>query len=471
MRLQKTFRSYQSLKTVFLLSLLMPLFLLSAESARADLRSESPVVLAVQKVSDAVVNISTEYEVQFSSNPFSRFNQDSLFDYFFNDFYEPGFTQNLKRTSLGSGVIIDGARGFVLTNTHVIEESGTIHVILKDDRQFEAKIVGADSESDLAVLKISAEEKLPAIEMGKSDDLLIGETVIAIGNPFGFSNTVTTGVISALNRTIQTDDMTYRNFIQTDASINPGNSGGPLLNINGELIGINTAVYENAQGIGFAIPISKARRIVNDLIKYGEVVHGWIGLSLQTLEGQVSEYLGMNESGGVLIRRVYSGSPAETAGLQAGDIILSIDQKQISSLDDYQAVIKDASVGKSLSVTYRRKEKQFSVRVIPSTVPSDAALDLAQDLLGIRVSEDIQRGWGRGQSRISGGVSVTAVASNSYLSRIGVSAGDIIHEIDGVTVSNMEDFKKAVSKCRLKKTVVILIERNARLYNVTVELS
>jgi Do/DeqQ family serine protease len=458
-------------ETFLIIPFFLLVFLFPLSFARADLRSESPVVIAVQKVSDAVVNISTEYEVQFSNNPFSNLNRDSFFDYFFNDFYEPGFRQNLKRTSLGSGVIIDGDRGFVLTNTHVIAESGTIHVILKDDRQLEAKIVGADSESDLAVLKITAEDALPSIEMGNSDDLLIGETVIAIGNPFGFSNTVTTGVISALNRTIQTDDMTYRDFIQTDASINPGNSGGPLLNINGDLIGINTAVYANAQGIGFAIPISKARRIVDDLIKYGEVVHGWIGLSLQTLDGHVSEYLGMEENGGVLISRVYSGSPAEAAGIEAGDIILSMNQKPISSLDDYQTVIKGTLVGETLSLIFQRKEKQFSVQVRPAAFPIDSALDLAQDLLGVRVSENSGSTRGRYRSRFTGGVTVTAVASNAYLSRIGVTQGDIIHAIDDMSVSNMEDFKKAVANCRLKNTVVILIERSGRLYNVTVELS
>ena len=164
-------------------------------------------------------------------------------------------------------MIIDGKRGFVLTNAHVIANTGTIHVALKDEREFEAEIVGADSDSDLAVLKITSNEPLPAIEMGDSSDLMIGETVIAIGNPFGFSNTVTTGVISALNRNIRSGNMVYRDFIQTDASINPGNSGGPLLNIYGKLIGINTAIYATAQGIGFSIPINKARRIVTDLIK------------------------------------------------------------------------------------------------------------------------------------------------------------------------------------------------------------
>jgi S1-C subfamily serine protease len=306
--------------------------------------------------------------------------------------------------------------------------------------------------------------------MGSSDDLLIGETVIAIGNPFGFSNTVTTGVISALNRTIQTEDKTYRNFIQTDASINPGNSGGPLLNINGDLIGINTAVYASAQGIGFAIPISKARRIVNDLITYGEVVHAWIGVSVQALEGTLSDYLNLDKSEGVLINKVYSNSPAEQSGLRPGDIVVGLGRKPVSSLEDYRSILKDASVGETLPVTYLRKEKENQATITPSAFPIDLSMELAQDLFGISVSEKTRDRWGRTQSRFSGGVVVVSVTPNAYLARIGVSSGDVIHAIDEMTVSDIETFKKAVLKYRLKNTVVMLIERNGRLYNVTVEL-
>ncbi|MBW2569370.1 MAG: trypsin-like peptidase domain-containing protein, partial [Deltaproteobacteria bacterium] len=237
-----------------------------------------------RKVSPAVVNINSEYEVRRRVNPFSGFSRDPFFDSFFKDFFDPGFEQRYKRTSLGSGVIIDGKRGLILTNAHVLAKSATITVILNDERKFDARIIGADPDSDLAVLRISSKNPLPAVEMGDSNDLMIGETIIAIGNPFGFSNTVTTGVISAINRSIRADDAVYHDFIQLDASINPGNSGGALLNINGELIGINTAIYAKAQGIGFAIPINKAKRIVSDLIQYGKVVQIWLGLTVQDLD-------------------------------------------------------------------------------------------------------------------------------------------------------------------------------------------
>ena len=273
------------------------------------------VVSAVQKISPAVVNISSEYQFQTQRNPFSGFGMDPFFDSFFRDFFDPGLERRQKRTSLGSGVIIDGKRGFILTNAHVVIQSQSITVSLKDEREFQAQIVGIDPDSDLAVLKIGNPEDLPAVEMGNSEDLMIGETVIAIGNPFGFSHTVTTGVISALNRSVRTGDTVYHNFIQTDASINPGNSGGPLLNIHGDLIGINTAIDAKAQGIGFATPINKAKRIVSDLIQYGEVVLSWTGLFLQDLDKELARYLNIPVDKGVIVKDVEPGSPAITAGI------------------------------------------------------------------------------------------------------------------------------------------------------------
>ncbi|MBW1692833.1 MAG: trypsin-like peptidase domain-containing protein, partial [Deltaproteobacteria bacterium] len=298
--LAKKIRSFiPALSIVIGLSLIVRPNILCAEHDR-----ENAVVRAVRKVSPVVVNISTEFEVRKRTNPFSGFGFDSYFDSFFRDFLDPGFEHRYKRTSLGSGVIIDGKRGFILTNEHVIKKTGTINVVLKDGREFSAQIVGADPDSDLAVLRIASKSQLPGIEMGDSDNIMIGETVFAIGNPFGFSNTVTTGVISATNRSFRVNDTVYHDFIQTDASINPGNSGGPLLNINGELIGINTAIYAKAQGIGFAIPINKAKRIVSDLIKYGEVVHAWIGITVQKIDERLSQYLNLSDNIGVLVKKV-----------------------------------------------------------------------------------------------------------------------------------------------------------------------
>jgi S1-C subfamily serine protease len=217
-------------------------------------------------------------------------------------------------------------------------------VTLQDEREFEAEIVGADPDFDLAVLRIQSKAVLPEVKMGSSDDLMIGETVIAIGNPFGFSHTVTTGVISALDRSIRTDDRVFHEFIQIDASINPGNSGGPLLNINGELIGINTAIYAKAQGIGFAIPISKTRKIISDLIAHGEVIEPWIGIIVQNIDAGLARYLNIPAKSGVLVKMVENGSPAAKAGAREGDIILALDNRKIVSEDDFQSTMRNYSV-------------------------------------------------------------------------------------------------------------------------------
>jgi len=275
------------IKSIFIIILL--LIIVKPGITRSYERRDA-VVQAVEKVSPAVVNISAEQKVRTRS-PFAL-RGHSFFDSFFNDFFDPSWLdQKRTRKSLGSGVIIDGKRGYILTNEHVLLRTGKITVVLKDEREFEAEVVGADPDHDIAVLRIVSKDKLPDVAMGNSNDILTGETVIAIGNPFGFENTVTTGVISAQGRTVRTDERVYRNFIQTDASINPGNSGGPLLNINGELVGINTAIYAKAQGIGFAIPINKAKRVIDDLIKYGEVQQAWIGISVQDMDGRLRRYL------------------------------------------------------------------------------------------------------------------------------------------------------------------------------------
>jgi len=285
-------------RIVFFLWILLYLILLTTESV-AEYPRRDAIVEAVQNVSPAVVNISSEYEVRLQNNPFSNFGRTPGFDSFFKDFFDFNYNQDIKRSNLGSGIIIDGKRKLVLTNAHVITKSANITITLRDEREFKAIMIGVDPDSDLAVLKIETDISLPDIQMGRSDDLMIGETVIAIGNPFGFQNTVTTGVISSTNRSIKTENRIFHNFIQTDASINPGNSGGPLLNINGQLIGINTAIYANAQGIGFAIPIDKAKRIVSDLIKYGEVIPAWTGIIIQDIDKHLAHILpAMHRRGG-----------------------------------------------------------------------------------------------------------------------------------------------------------------------------
>ncbi len=434
-----------------------------------DLR-ETPVVKAVRKVGPAVVNIRSEAAADRSVSPFAPFTGNPFFDNFFRDFFENRPQRPMDRTSLGSGVIVDGKRGYILTNAHVIEKAGKIRVGLMDERELEAKVVGIDSNSDLAVLQIVSPLPLPAIEMGSSDDLMIGETVIAIGNPFGFSHTVTTGVISALGRSIRTEETVYHDFIQIDASINPGNSGGPLLNIRGELIGINTAIYAKAQGIGFAIPIQKAKRIMNDLIRYGEVVQPWIGIRVQGIDSQTAAYLKQSgtvepsKSTGILVRDVEAESPAAAAGVQPGDLVLEIGGKAMKSVEDYRSALQGYSAGDTISMQLGRKGKTIPVSIRSTTYPENRGRELVWRLLGIRVSDAVAR---NGKSF---GVKIDAVADASYLGRIGASRGDIIRQIDDLTVNDTETFYRSVIKIRNKPSVALLLQRGDRLYHIAVKL-
>ena len=395
---------------------------------------------------------------------------DPFFEEFFKDFFDPRFESRRKSTSLGSGVIIDGKRGFILTNAHVIERSGNIKVVLEDEREFEAKIVGADPDSDLAVLQIDSKTRLPSIEMGSSDDLMIGETVIAIGNPFGFSHTVTTGVISAINRSVRSEEMVFHDFIQIDASINPGNSGGPLLNINGDLIGINTAIYAKAQGIGFAIPINKAKKIIADLIQFGEVIQAWIGISVQKLDRKLAGYLNVPDKRGVVVKVVEPGSPARKAGLQEGDIILAIGTKKITAPQDYWSVKKTYAAGDTLKARIWRDNEVKTVSIKSRVFPIEQAENLAFRTMGVRV-DDItpkNRNYYRILSRE--GVVISEIARGSHLDRIGARPGDVIRQIDDISISSKEDFKKAIVKYRQKQSVVILLQRGDQGYYITLKL-
>ncbi len=430
---------------------------------------KSPVVRAVRKASPAVVNISSSYEIRKRANPFSGFGMDPFFEEFFKDFFDPRFERRRKSTSLGSGVIIDGKRGFILTNAHVIERSGNIKVVLEDEREFEAKIVGADPDSDLAVLQIDSPNQLPSIEMGSSDDLLIGETVIAIGNPFGFSHTVTTGVISAVNRSFRTDDRVYLDFIQIDASINPGNSGGPLLNINGDLIGINTAIYAKAQGIGFAIPINKAKKIISDLIQFGEVIQTWIGVTVQNLDKKLAGYLKVPGKKGVMVRALEPNSPASNAGLKEGDIILAIGNKKIASVQGYWSAKKTYAAGDTLKTQIWRNGKTETVRIKSRVFPMEMAEELAFRLMGIRVEDLTQKNRRNYRISVRQGVVISEIDGRSDLAKIGARPGDVIRQIDDAAIINKDDFKKAIVKSRQRRSVVILLQRGDQGYYITIK--
>jgi serine protease Do len=428
-------------------------FLLACPCVEASQR-RSPVVIAVEKVSPAVVNISIV--VKEKASPFFPFGRDD----FFKDFFPEFFTREYQHTSLGSGVIMDGKNGYILTNHHVVAGATEIKVITSDQKEYVGKTIGSDPRSDLAVIKIDVKEKLPEAKLGDSDDLMIGETVIAIGNPFGLTHTVTTGVVSALDRSVRAEDRIYRHFIQTDASINPGNSGGPLLNIDGDLIGINTAIYQKAQGIGFAIPINKAKRIVKELLRAGEVRPPWIGLELQELTKDLKSHFGLpGEKRGVLVSDVYQDSPAEQAGIKRGDVILSVEGFAVDSPDEYHETLGEYTANERLTFKVFRKGKEINLPIEASSFPLELAPELFYRRVGIKVEEL--------GTKSQAGIAVEEVRKDSEAERIGLRSGDEILQINDRAMTGMKEFKEAVSRYHYLSSLNLVVKRGAYAYSLT----
>ena len=335
-------------------------------------------VEVAKNVQPSVVNITTEKTI--AMRPWDRFGQDffrgSPFEEFFRGFgsspREERKDYQYKQRSGGSGVIVD-KEGYILTNNHVIEGADKVKVRLNDGREFTATVKGQDSRTDLAVLHIKAED-LPSATLGDSDKLEVGEWAIAIGSPFGLEHTVTVGVISAKGRS-GLGTGTYEDFVQTDASINPGNSGGPLINIDGEVIGVNAMIIQPGTGIGFAIPINMAKQILNDLIKTGKVVRPWLGISVQDLNPEIAEHFKVKEKEGVLVGQVYPGTGAEKAGLVSGDIINSLDDKPIKDVGELVKEIQKKKVGQKVKLSIIREGKPLIIEVTTVTMPEKAELE------------------------------------------------------------------------------------------------
>jgi S1-C subfamily serine protease len=362
--------------------------------------------------------------------------------------------------SLGSGVIIDGAKALVLTNAHVIAGASSIKAKLLDGREFDAELVGAAADFDIAVLHLKGAAKLPQVEMAEAKDILIGETVIAIGNPYGFTHTVTTGVVSALHRSIRTENAVYTDFIQTDAAINPGNSGGPLLNILGQLIGVNTAIKAGAEGIGFAIPVDKAKRVVAQLLKQGEVSPVWLGFAGQDLDQRTAAYFGLRAVKGLLLTEVYERSPAEAAGLTPGDLLLSLNGAEVDDGDHYLQLVRSLVPGDEATLTIVRGDRRMTLVVRAERFTEAIAGGLAM------------RRWGFALDSRGGrnGLLVTDVRPGGPAARIGMSKGDHVASVGSVRLSSYTDFLQAVTHYSMSNTLLMVVTRQGRAYTVRMTL-
>ncbi len=338
-------------------------------SKEAGAVAENPFVRVAEMVTPAVVNISTitSGKGRNPSEQFRPFGNDPFFRDFFDRFFE-GMPRQHRQTSLGSGVIIDKG-GLILTNNHVIRDADEITVKFANKQEAKGKVVGTDPKTDLAVIRVSTKEDLPVVALGNSDALHVGQWAIAIGNPFGLDHTLTVGVISATGRS-EVGIAAYENFIQTDASINPGNSGGPLLNIRGEVIGINTAIVASGQGIGFAIPVNMARKVMDDLVKKGKVTRGWLGVGIQPLTPELARSFALSADEGILVNQVMPKSPAEAAGLKTGDLILSVDGKAVKDPRELQRIIAETEIGKSLDMMILRDKTKRTVKVQVGEMPA-----------------------------------------------------------------------------------------------------
>ena len=424
-----------------------------AEAASViDPRRRTPIVDAVERVRPAVVNISAEEVVV---------QRDPVFDQFFRDFFElrpPA--RKFTRTSLGSGVIVN-AEGFVVTNAHVVARGQRIRVVLADERELEARLVGTDTDADLAVLAVAAKD-LPFVPFGTASDLLIGESVIAIGNPFGFSHTVTTGVVSATHRSLRTPERTFFDFIQTDASINPGNSGGPLLDATGELIGINTAIYGGAQNIGFAIPAERAAEVVRQLITHGEVRPGWLGFAVQDLAPELAAALGVEGERGVLVRWVETDGPAAAAGLVRGDVVVEIDGRRPESAQAVEDRLSSLPEGGQLRLrVVRQGENRHTDLSLVAEVLTPERLDAqAWQRLGIRAAV----------GRSEGPLVLTAIRPKSGAARAGLTAGDHLLAIEDIETRSRADLHRALRRLRRAERARVAVEHEGMAYRLALPL-
>lgn len=448
------------------------MFFILSLSLFADIGSDQEQFIKVaEKVMPSVVNISTEKTVKGRySDPFQDMFNDPLFGKYFGNQGGREYTQ--KAASLGSGFVISES-GYIMTNYHVVAEAEKIEVKFANKDVYKAKLIGSDPETDIAILKIESKDgKFKPVEFGDSDNLKIGQWAIAIGNPFGLNNTMTVGIVSAKGRTGMGIE-TYEDFIQTDASINPGNSGGPLVDIEGKLIGINTAILSQSggnMGIGFAIPVNMAKNIKEMLIKDGKVTRGYLGVMLQQIDKDIAQKFGLKRSSGVLITDVVKDSPAEKAGLKRGDIIIEADNKKINELGELITYISNTAPGKEVEFTISRdgKEMEYKIKLAKRDGDNQKTANEMQ-LLGMKVrnlDESLKQKFSfKNEAK---GVVVLEVAYGSEAYLKGIRPGDIIIELNKKEVSNVYEMSKIYETIKDGEDVLVFIEgKNSRYVVLT----
>jgi serine protease Do len=438
-----------------------------------------PFIAIAKQAKASVVNISAVKKNKYRSEQgASPFFDDPFFRRFFGEEFERRMPAppEQREQGLGSGVIV-GSDGYIVTNNHVVEDTDELTVSLPDKRTFKAKIVGTDPKTDVAVIKIDA-SNLPVLPWGDAGQLQVGEMVLAVGNPFGLSQTVTMGIISAVGRA-NMGIVDYEDFIQTDAAINPGNSGGALVNLKGELIGINTAIFTQSggyMGIGFAIPSNMAKSVMQSLIKHGKVVRGWIGVSIQEVTQDLAKEFGTVETKGALVADVMDDSPAAKAKLERGDIITAYNGATIRDPNQLRALVAETAPGTRVTLSILRDNKTQDVTVAIGELPKELTKTSRRDsgsgkgehaLTGITVENVSGQSERLGRSTVRSGVVVTEIEADSPAERAGVRTGDIIREINRKPVKDVRDFERLISQLTPKSSVLLLLNRG----NATIFLS
>jgi serine protease Do len=413
-----------------------------------------------------VVNIRTERTMKGGGRVYRHFfgepfgGQRNPFEDFFGPFGDQP-QREYRQQSLGSGFIID-KEGFIVTNNHVIDEADEIKVRLSNEKEYQAKVIGRDPKTDLALIKIDGVKDLQPLPLGESDKVKVGTWVVAIGSPFGLEQTVTAGIVSAKKRVIGAGP--YDDFIQTDASINPGNSGGPLLDLQGRVVGINTAIVASGQGIGFAIPVDLAKTIVAQLKDKGEVTRGWLGVGIQDLTPELAEYYGLEARKGVVVTQVFEGDPAAKAGVQKNDVITALDGQPVSTGRELSAIVANRSVGDKTKITLLRGGKEMTLTAtVAKREDQDQRAGVDQkesDALGLQVTElSAERAQQFGLDKDESGVLVVDVENGSRADKAGIRVGDLVKGINRKKVEKLKDYEDLMNKADKKEPLHMLVLR------------